>query len=94
MFLVPPMKVSSASTWPLCGCPRPALRAERGTRGLLGDAERTGLELLMPFLQLATIHIAGSHLSRPMGESSKMVPTLTENCLRHPRQVQTRRVEM
>ena len=34
----------------------------------------------MPFLQLAISHRASSHLSRPSGESSKMVPTLTENC--------------
>lgn len=36
----------------------------------------------MPFLSLASIHSAGSHLFRPMGESPKMVPTLMENCLR------------
>src|SRR6266436_2651654 len=36
----------------------------------------------MPFLQLDVSHIAGSHLSRPIGESSKIVPTLAENfCL-------------
>src|SRR5438552_2578273 len=36
----------------------------------------------MPFLQLAASHIAGNHLSKPIGESSKMVPTFTENfCL-------------
>ena len=33
----------------------------------------------MPFLQLAISQTAGSHLSRPSGESSKMVPTLSEN---------------
>src|SRR6266487_4864601 len=33
----------------------------------------------MPFLQLTSSHIVGSHLSRPMGESSKIVPTLIEN---------------
>src|SRR3989442_1407882 len=36
----------------------------------------------MPFLSLTIIQTAGSHLSRPMGESSKMVPTLIENCER------------
>ena len=36
----------------------------------------------MPFLQLATGQIAGNHLSCVSGVSSKMVPTLTENCLR------------
>src|SRR4051812_10283701 len=34
----------------------------------------------MPFLQLTSSHIAQSHLSRPSGESSKIVPTLMENC--------------
>src|SRR6266403_1569645 len=33
----------------------------------------------MPFLPLAASHIAGNHLSSPIGESSKLVPTLTEN---------------
>src|SRR5437868_3679932 len=33
----------------------------------------------MPFLQLEVSHIAGNHLSRPIGESSKIVPTLAEN---------------
>src|SRR5580693_3920388 len=46
----------------------------------------------MPFLQLASIHIAVSHLSSPIGESSKIDPTLTENCFRHPRQVHINRV--
>src|SRR5579871_543186 len=46
----------------------------------------------MPFLQLASSHIAQSHLSRPMALSSKMVPTLTENCFRQPRHVHISRV--
>ena len=33
----------------------------------------------MPFLQFTIIHMTGSHLSRPMGESSNTVPTLSEN---------------
>ena len=32
---------------------------------------------LIPFLEFATSQIAGSHLSSPSGESSKIVPTLT-----------------
>src|SRR5467141_1913450 len=36
--------------------------------------------------------MAVSHLSRPIGESSKIVPTFTLNCFRHSRQVQVRRV--
>ena len=47
----------------------------------------------MPFLQLTTIQRAGSHLSRPSGESSKIVPTLTENCFLQPRHFQRRRVD-
>src|SRR5690348_7104478 len=35
---------------------------------------------------------AGSHLSSPIAESSKIVPTFTENCLRHFRHFQMRRV--
>ena len=38
---------------------------------------------LAPFLQLVIIQIAVSHLSKPSGESSKIVPTLTENCFLH-----------
>src|SRR5579864_4556005 len=34
----------------------------------------------MPFLQFTMSHIAQSHLFRPRGESSKIVPTLIENC--------------
>ena len=34
---------------------------------------------LIPFLSFTTCHIAASHLSRPSGESSKMVPVLTVN---------------
>src|ERR1017187_4074943 len=35
---------------------------------------------LMPFLQFTICHIAASHLSRPSGESSKMVPVFDVNC--------------
>src|SRR5258708_28999426 len=35
---------------------------------------------LIPFLQLAIIQVATIHLSRGIGESSKIVPTLIENC--------------
>src|ERR1039458_5598900 len=35
----------------------------------------------MPFLQFASIHIAVSHLSSLIAESSKIVFTLTEYCL-------------
>src|SRR2546430_1133000 len=46
----------------------------------------------MPFLLLASIQSAGSHLSSPMGLSSKIVPSLTENCRPHSRHFQMRRV--
>ena len=38
--------------------------------------------------------IAGSHSSRPIGESSMMVPTFTENCFLHSLQRQIFRVAM
>src|ERR1035441_2006160 len=38
-----------------------------------------------PLRRFAGIHIATIHLSRPSGESWKMVPTLTENCFLQPR---------
>src|SRR5712692_1204172 len=46
----------------------------------------------MPFLLLASIHRAGSHLSNPMGLSSKIVPSLTENWRPQSRHFQMRRV--
>src|SRR6266567_6035005 len=46
----------------------------------------------MPFLLFANIHSAGSHLSRPIGLSSKIVPSFTENCRPHSRHFQMRRV--
>ncbi len=42
-------------------------------------------------IAFAMTHMAGSHLSRPIGESSKMVPTLTENCFLQARHFQTLR---
>src|SRR5436190_20071801 len=47
---------------------------------------------LIPFLLFASIHRAGSHLSNPMGLSSKIVPSFTENCRPHSRHFQMRRV--
>src|SRR5437773_3795602 len=47
---------------------------------------------LIPFLLLASIHRAGSHLSNPMGLSSKIVPSFTENCRPQSRHFQMRRV--
>ena len=36
------------------------------------------------FLEFVINHMAGSHLSKPMGESSKIVPTLRLNCVYRP----------
>src|SRR5205809_2959584 len=46
----------------------------------------------MPFLLLASIHSAGSQRSNPMGLSSKIVPSLTENCRPQSRHFQIRLV--
>src|SRR3989449_11434401 len=46
----------------------------------------------MPFLLFANIHSAGSHLSSPIGLSSKIVPSFTENCRPQSRHFQMRRV--
>src|SRR5881397_2790545 len=46
----------------------------------------------MRFLELASIQSAGSHLSNPIGLSSKIVPSLTENCRPQSRHFQMRRV--
>jgi hypothetical protein len=43
------------------------------------SARATSYELI-PFLSLVIIQTAGSHLSKPSGESAKIVPFLTENC--------------
>ena len=46
----------------------------------------------MPFLEFAMSHTAGSHLSSPSGDSSKIVPTLTLYCFLQALHFQTRRV--
>ena len=47
---------------------------------------------LTPFLQLQIIQNPHIHLSRPRGESSKIVPTLSVNCFLQPLQNHMRRV--
>src|SRR6185312_6057184 len=47
----------------------------------------------MPFFALAMSHIAVSHLSKPSGESSKIEPFFTLNCLLHALHCQVFRVE-
>ena len=68
-----PVRMANRIRWSInqavgCRTPRP------------GDSSR----LLMPFFALAIHQTATNHLSRPSGLSSKIVPTLTENCLRQP----------
>ena len=43
-------------------------------------------------MRLAIRNIAQSHLSKPSGESSKIVPTLMENCFLQSRHFHIRRV--
>src|SRR4051794_25628135 len=47
----------------------------------------------MPFFALAMSQMAASHLSRPSGLSSMIVPTLTLNCFLHALHFHNRRVE-
>src|SRR5690349_11980108 len=46
----------------------------------------------MPFFALTINQIAESHLSRPIGESSMIVPSFTLKCFLQPLQIQMRRV--
>src|SRR5215212_3632746 len=46
----------------------------------------------MPFFAFTMSQIADSHLSRPIGESSMIVPSLTLKCFLQPLQIQMRRV--
>lgn len=57
-------------------------------------SNRWSLYVLTRCSLLATIQMAISHRSKPIGESSKMVPALGENCLRQERHFQMRRVEI
>ena len=50
-------------------------------------------EAEMPFFELAMSQIETSHLSRPMGESSKIVPFLTEYCFLQDLHFHTRRAD-
>src|SRR5690349_5696415 len=54
--------------------------------------ERANSQELMPFLALAMHQTATNHLSNPRGESSKIVPTFTLNCFRHPTVLHWRRL--
>ena len=58
-------------------------------RGFLGYTKRAmHFQELTPFLQLTSIQSAGSHFYSEIGESSKIVPTLTQNWRRQSRHFQ------
>ncbi len=97
---LPPIKVSSTSTSPLSVPDTSSCKALR-IRCIMNHADFWVMPIVLaisqeltPFLQLQIIQNAHIHLSRPRGESSKMVPTLSVNCFLHPEQNQTRRVLM
>src|SRR5439155_4520225 len=97
-FALPPMKVSSASTAPfifaqvrVCIASQMRWSMNQPVFWVTPSARANSYELI-PFLLLASIHSAGSHLSKPMGLSSKIVPSFTENCRPHSRHFQMRRV--
>jgi len=80
------MNVSSTSTCPAALWKLP-VRAAHRIRCAMNQAvfwvtpsARCNSIELTPVRRVKRSQTAGSHLSRPSGESSKMVPTLTENC--------------
>src|SRR5579864_6973164 len=98
-FASPPMNVSSISVMPDIFWNVPVCMASRMRCSMnhadfcVTPCDRANSCDEMLFLALAISHTAGSHLSHPSGLSSKMVPTLSENCLRQPLHFQIRRVE-
>ena len=85
---LPPMNVSSTSTSPesrklsVCMASRMRWRTNHADFWVIPSDRPSSWELI-PFLELATSHTAGSHLSRPSGESSKIVPSFTLYCFSH-----------
>src|SRR6266542_2497520 len=94
---LPPMYVSSTSTSPEsiekpdCIASRMRWSMNHADFWVIPSARPSSCELI-PFLEFAASQIAGSHLSSPSGESSKIVPTLTEYCLLQDLHFQRRRV--
>lgn len=93
----PPMNVSSTSTSPesrkLLVCMARRMRWSMNHADFcVIPSERPSSCELMPFLELAISHTAGSHLSRPSLESSKMIPSLTLYCFLQPLHFQSRLV--
>src|ERR1017187_6668385 len=105
LMALPPTKVSSTSTSPPAPPPifvlglNDLLPRTSRIRWFINHADfwvilsvRAISALLTPFLQLTTIQKAVIHLSSEIGESSKIVPTLTLNCRLQPLQNHIRRV--
>src|ERR1035437_5426582 len=95
------MMVSSTSTSPERGASKDSVSIARRMRWLMNHADfcviprsRASWCELRPFLPAEYSQIAGSHLERGIGESSKIVPFLTENCLRQSLQRHSERVAM
>jgi len=63
--------------------------------GLLANADRSRETVrAIAFLEAVSNQTAGSHLSSPSGESSNILPTLTENCILQDLQRHSPRVWM
>lgn len=98
VVVVPPMNVSSTSTVPSKRSKVPVCIARR-MRWSMNQADFCVTPMArpnswdeMPFFELAMSQMAHSHLSSLIGESSKIVPTLTLYCFLQSRHFQTRRV--
>src|ERR1700726_3578402 len=95
------MIVSSTSTSPDSGASKDSVSMARRMRWLINHADfwviprsRASWCELRPFLPAEYSQIAGSHLESEIGESSKIVPFLTENCLRQSLHRHSDRVAM
>src|SRR5581483_4236415 len=88
-WCLPPTNVSSASTSPASGMRDSAFIARRMRWNMnhavfcVTPSARASSCELVPFLVFASSQKAGSHLVNGIGESSKIVPTLTLNCRLH-----------
>src|SRR5881409_493931 len=85
---IPPSNLSNDS---LCIARRIRCRTCHADFWVIPTARLSACEL-RPFLLLLISQIQTSHLSSGIAESSKIEPSLTENCFLHPLHFQTRRV--
>lgn len=98
-FTSPPMNVSSVSTIPASFLSNDRALIAARTRWSMNHAvfcvtssARAISYDETPFLQLATIQTTRNHFPSGSGESSKIVPTRTENCFLHALHFHTFRV--